>query len=90
MRSLIKLPVFLFASAIALFDGRKGSSASVAHIAASEAHIPLSIGLQKNAEAKVWSNNLAAKLSKAGTGREVSEQGRPIGRLSEKNEWSDT
>lgn len=90
MGSLLKLPVFLFASAIALSDGRKGLSASTVHVAPSEAHITLSIKPQKNADAKVWSNNLAAKLSKSGTGREVAEQGRQIGRLSQYNERSNT
>lgn len=90
MGSLIKLPVFLFASAIALSDGRKGASAPAVQIALSEAHIALSIKPQKNADARVWSNNLAAKLSQAGTGREVSEEGRTIGRLSQNNERRDT
>ncbi|KIN71261.1 hypothetical protein Z949_419 [Sulfitobacter guttiformis KCTC 32187] len=89
MGPLTKLPVFLFASAIALSDGRKGASASAVQIAPSEIHIALSIKPQKKADAKVWSNNLAAKLSKTGTGREVSEQGRTIGRLSQSKERRD-
>ena len=90
MGSLIKLPVFLFASAIALFDGRKGWARSAVHITPFQTHITLSIEPQKNADARVRSNNLAAKLSQAGTGREVSEEGRTIGRLSQNNERRDT
>ena len=90
MGSLIKLPVFLFASAIALSDGRKASSASAARITSSETHIAHSIKPQEKADAKVWSNNLAAKLSQAGTGREAPNQGRQIARLSESKNRSDT
>lgn len=90
MGSLIKLPVFLFASAVALSDGRKASSASAARITSSETHIAHSIEPQQNADKKVWSNNLAAKLSNVEPGREASEQGRSIGRLSEPKNWNDT
>lgn len=90
MGSLIKLPVFLFASAIALSDGRKASSASAARITSSETHIAHPVEPQQNADIKVWSNNLAAKLAKAGTGHETSDQGRSIDRLSEPKNRSDT
>ncbi len=89
MGYLIQLPVFLFASAVALSDGRKASSASAARITSLETHIAHSIKPQEKADAKVWSNNLAAKLSKAGAGRGAPDQGRQIGRLSEPKNRSD-
>ncbi|MEP3330812.1 hypothetical protein [Sedimentitalea sp.] len=80
MDYLLKLPVFLFASAVSLGDGRKDTSPSALNATPfpTEAHAQVtnSDRTESSAGGEVRRNNLAAKLSGALKGNAL-EGGRP-------------
>lgn len=80
MDFLLKLPVFLFASAVSLSAGRKDRSPSALNATPfpTEAHAQVtnSGGTESSAGGEVRRNNLAAKLSAALKGN-AFEGGRP-------------
>lgn len=90
MRPLIKLPVSLFAFAVALCGGRKGIIASGANTTLSKAHAVPSHGLGKRTDGKVWSNNLAAKLSATVADLGADDRARHVTGVSACNERNST
>ncbi|WP_299567960.1 hypothetical protein [uncultured Sulfitobacter sp.] len=86
MDYILKLPVFLFASAVSLGDGRKDTfpSALNAMPFPAEAHTQVTHldGSEKTAGGDIRRNNLAAKLSGALTASVPEGDGRPIAGLS--------
>jgi hypothetical protein len=85
MRPLIKFPISLIAFVVALCGGRKGGIASGATATPSQSHAAPSLGLRGSNDGKVWSNNLAAKLSETVTDFGAEDRGRQVAGLSTYN-----
>lgn len=86
MDYLLKLPLFLFTSAVSLSDGRKDKFPSALNATPfpAEAHSQVSHldWAEKSAGGIVQRNNLAAELSGALTDKSLEGNGRPIAGLS--------
>ena len=78
MGPLMKLPVFLLATAITLSDARKSTDASGPDIVSSTAHAGLSVDADDLTPKKNTRNNLVAKLSTTVTGDQAKDLGRAI------------